>query len=192
MKIHTCSLLVFALFAAACATAPSRPSRPENVTVTFERPENFTDVKDSFSGSLDKVRDGYLEDLARHLKENASRLLGDGQKLAVTITDVDMAGDFEPGHGPAAMDIRIVRQIYPPRINLSFKVTDAAGATVREGARQLRNLDFMMDPAAAMRTSDTLRHEKALLDNWINSDLSGLESSLKPAARAPGGRASAP
>jgi hypothetical protein len=177
MKSKITSLLVVTLFAAACATTPVRPSKPESVSVTFEHPENFTDLKDSFTGSLDKVRDGYLEDLAGHLKENASRLLGDGQKLAVTITDVDMAGDFEPGLGPAAMDIRIIKPIYPPRIDLGFKVTDAAGATVREGKRQLRNLDFMHDPVAAMRTSETLRYEKALLDNWIRDDLAGLAGS---------------
>jgi hypothetical protein len=179
MKIKILPLLAPVLFIAACATTPTQPSRPGAVSVVFEHPENFTDVKDSFTGSLDKVRDGYLEDLAGHLKENASRLLGDGQKLAVTITDVDMAGDFEPGRGPSAMDIRVVKQIYPPRIDLGFKVTDATGATVREGARRLRNLDFMMDPVAAMRTSETLRHEKALLDHWIRDDLAGLSGGKK-------------
>jgi hypothetical protein len=179
MKSKILPLLVPMLFVAACATTPLQPSRPENVTVIFEHPENFTDVKDSFTGSLDKVRDGYLEDLADHIKENASRLLGDGQKLAVTITDVDMAGDFEPGRGPSAMDIRVVKQIYPPRIDLGFKVTDAAGATVREGTRQLRNLDFMNDPVAAMRSSETLRYEKALVDTWVRDDLSGLSGAKK-------------
>ncbi|OAM91335.1 DUF3016 domain-containing protein [Termitidicoccus mucosus] len=179
MKSKIVPLLVSMLFVAACATTPLQPSRPENVTVTFEHPENFTDVKDSFTGSLDKVRDGYLEDLADHIKENASRFLGDGQKLAVTITDVDMAGDFEPGRGPSAMDIRVIKQIYPPRINLGFKVTDAAGATVREGTRQLRNLDFMNDPVATMRSSETLRYEKALIDNWTRDDLSGLAGAQK-------------
>jgi hypothetical protein len=179
MKSKIIPLLVSMLFVAACVTTPLQPSRPENVTVTFEHPENFTDVKDSFTGSLDKVRDGYLEDLAAHIKENASRHLGDGQKLAVTITEVDMAGDFEPGRGPAAMDIRIIKQIYPPRIDLGFKVTGAAGATVREGTRQLRNLDFMNDPVAAIRSSETLRYEKALIDNWIRDDLSGLSGARK-------------
>ncbi|MDR0353341.1 MAG: DUF3016 domain-containing protein [Opitutaceae bacterium] len=179
MKSKIIPLLVPVLFVAACATTPMQPSKPESVSVTFAHPENFTDVKDSFTGSLDKVRDGYLENLADHIKENASRFLGDGQKLAVTITDVDMAGDFEPGRGPSSMDIRIIKQIYPPRIDLSFKVTDAAGATVREGARQLRNLDFMSDPVAAMRSSETLRYEKALVDNWIRDDLSGLSGAKK-------------
>ncbi len=159
------------LFAAACATVPVPPAKPGNVSVTFDHPENFADVKDSFTGSLDKVRDGYLEDLADYIKETASRVLAEGQKLAVTITDVDMAGDFEPGHGPSLMDVRIIKQIYPPRINLRFKVTDSAGATVREGARQLVNLDFMNDPRPSMLSTETLRYEKALLENWIRDDL---------------------
>ena len=93
----------------------------------------------------------------------------EGHLLSVTFTDIDMAGDFEPWRGPRFDDIRIVKDIYPPRINLSFRLTDAEGNVVKEGTRELRDLAFMMKITMAFR-DDPVRHEKALLDDWLRSE----------------------
>lgn len=60
----------------------------------------------------------------------------------------------------------MVKEIYPPRIQLAFRLTDAAGDVVKEGGRELRGLRLMTRGFA----DDTLRHEKALLDDWLRSE----------------------
>lgn len=136
--------------------------------VVFFEPLKFTDVRDSQSG--DSSRTTYLEQIRDHLLEQAKYHVPEGHLLRVTFTDIDMAGDFEPWRGPRFDDIRIVKDIYPPRISLSFRLTDAEGNVVKEGKRELRDLAFLMKITMGFR-DDSVRHEKALLDDWLRSEL---------------------
>lgn len=156
-----------ALVAADKAAAPV--SRAE---VTFVDPDKFTDVRDSYMGS-DKGRDGILDQIKDYIQERAKLYVPEGQKLSIKITDVDLAGDFEPWRGPQLQDIRIVKDIYPPRIALSYALTDATGKVVKEGKRDLRDLAFQMK--ISINNQDSLRHEKALLDDWLSDDLGRLK-----------------
>ena len=145
--------------------AADRP--PERVEIVFLEPEKFTDVRDSYMGS-DKGRDYTLAQIGDYIRARASALVPEGMKLAITVTDVDLAGDFEPWHGARFDDVRIVKDIYPPRIALAFRLTDASGQVVKQGQRELRDLAFMMK--LSIDRNDPLRHEKALLDDWLRED----------------------
>jgi len=142
--------------------------------VTFFEPKNFTDVRDSAMDSSDSFRDATLAELKTYLVRQANRYLTPGQKLTITVTDVHLAGDFEPWRGPRWDDVRIVKDIYPPRIALSFQLTDADGQIVREGKRELTDLAFMMKMTMAFQ-DDPLRHEKALLDDWLSEEFRTLK-----------------
>jgi hypothetical protein len=135
--------------------------------VNFFEPQKFTDVRDSYMGDFERTT--YLDSIRDHLLQQAKYYVPDGHTLNVTVTDVDMAGDFEPWRGPRFDDIRIVKDIYPPRINLAFRLTDAAGNVVKEGRRELRDLSFMMKITMSFR-DDPVRHEKALLDDWLRAE----------------------
>lgn len=160
--------LVISLAAAlACASAsfaapPADQKSP--VDVVFDQPEKFTDVRDSYMGT-DNGRDGLLGLLKEHLQQRAPRYLAEGQTLTVTFTDVDLAGDYEPWRGVNYQDVRIVKEIYPPRLTFSYKIADASGAVVKEGQEKLLDLAFQMN--AAFNSQDSLRYEKAMLDNWL-------------------------
>ena len=88
--------------------------------------------------------------------------------LEVQITQVQRAGGFEPSRGAQAGDVRIVRDIYPPRIDLRFTLIGPNGNTLREGPRQLRDSAFLMRPG--MGSGEALQHEKALLDDWVDKE----------------------
>ena len=137
-------------------------------TVMFFEREKFTDVRDGYPGS-DAGRDATLAELRKFIIQRAARHLAPGQKIAITVTDVDLAGDFEPWRGPQFDDIRIVKDLYPPRIKLVFQLTDADGRVVNGGQRDLRDLGFMMK--LSINQSDPLRHEKELLEDWLRAEL---------------------
>ena len=171
MKTNILIPFLSCLLCASCSTLSSdKPAAPSNktVTVTFVDPEKFTDVKMS-SMESDKDRDFILGEIKDFIVEKAPRHMDEGQTLEVTITNIDMAGDFEPWHGARMHDIRIIKDIYPPRIDLGFKLTGADGTVVSEGARQLCDSTFMMS-ASLFSTNDSLRHEKQLLENWLQKD----------------------
>jgi hypothetical protein len=147
--------------------AADRPTASA-VEVTFVEPNKFTDLKDRYT-SLEEANPAYLKELQEHLQRVAARRLAPGQRLVVSITNVDMAGDFEPWRSPQYQDVRIVKDIYPPRIDLSFQLLDAGGAVIAQGQRELRDLAFNMR-ISGVSNNDPLRHEKALLDDWIRRE----------------------
>lgn len=161
-------VLVLALGVAGAVRALDAVKGPATVEVIFYEPEKFTDVRDGYMGS-DKGREATLDTLKDYLTGRAVRGLTAGQKLAITVTDVDLAGDFEPWRGSQWGDVRIVKDIYPPRLTLVFHLTDADGTVLKEGKRDLRDLAFMIKMTMGFR-DDPLRHEKALLDDWLGAD----------------------
>jgi hypothetical protein len=158
--------------AKAAVQSPKAPAN-QRAEVVFVAPEKFTDVRDSYTGT-DSGRDAILDQLREYIEERADKLIPPGDHLLVSITDVDLAGDFEPWRGPNWADVRIVKDIYPPRINLSFRVTDAAGRVIKEGVRNLSDTAFLMNMTVQFR-DDPLRHEKTLLDDWMQREFRELK-----------------
>lgn len=163
----------------ATHAAPTSPTAPAPRTIAraevmFFEPTKFTDVRDSYMG--DYTRTTYLDQIRDHLLEQAKYYVPEGHLLSVTFTDIDMAGDFEPWRGPRFDDIRVVKDIYPPRINLTFRVTDKEGNVVKEGKRELRDLAFLMKITTTFR-DDSVRHEKALIDDWLRSEFPRIRKS---------------
>lgn len=163
----------------AVQAAPNSESTPTGnktiarAEVNFFEPRKFTDVKDSSMGDYERTT--YLDQIRDHLLEQAKYFVPDGHTLSVTFTDIDMAGDFEPWRGPRFDDIRIVKDIYPPRLVLAFQLKDADGKVVKEGKRELRDLAFMMKITMAFR-DDPVRHEKGLIDDWLRSEFPRVRS----------------
>ncbi|HUR59839.1 MAG TPA: DUF3016 domain-containing protein [Opitutaceae bacterium] len=167
MKLNR--LLLVPLLGLAPWANAARPAPTDvRAEVLFLEPEKFTDVKDSYM-SDDVNRTTYLDQLRDHLIEQARSYVPMGAKLAVTFTDIDLAGDFEPWRGPRFDDIRIVKDIYPPRLKFSFRLIDAEGNVVKQGDRDMRDMAFQMKITMGTN-SDTLRYEKGMLDDWMRSE----------------------
>lgn len=158
---------VLSALAASAAPTPAPARTVARAEVVFFEPKKFTDVRDSSMGDYERTT--YLDQIRDHLLEQAKYYVPDGHQLSVTFTDIDMAGDFEPWRGPRFDDIRIVKDIYPPRMVLAFRLTDADGQVVKEGKRDLRDLAFMMKISMTFR-DDSVRHEKALIDDWLRTE----------------------
>lgn len=157
---------------AAVPFAADQPSAGV-VQVTYIRPETFRDVGDNGRVTTDKRRDTLLGELARHVERNAAPRIPAGSTLSIAVTDVDMAGDFEWWHGPRSDHIRIVKDVYPPRIKLDFRLADAAGGAIAEGRRELTDLSFMTN---VEYRNDLLRYEKKLIDDWLEREFPGPKS----------------
>lgn len=151
----------------ATGQAAGTPAPPGIVSVTYDNPATF-DQGRAGGRETEKARRAWVDALSQYLAERAAPRLPQGQQLEVHITDVQRAGNFEPWRGPQGADVRIVRDIYPPRIDLRFKLLDGDGRLLREGSRQLRDATFMM--RADLHPNDPLRYEKSLLDDWMHKE----------------------
>jgi hypothetical protein len=137
---------------------------PDNVSVHYQDPRHFTEARRSFVLLLIRP-DGYLEPLRIYIALRASRVLAPGQRLDFEVSDVDRAGEYEPWRGPDFNDMRIIKDIYPPRIDLDFTLYGADGKVLRQGSRQLRDAAFLSRGSPV--NQDSLRYEKSLIDLWL-------------------------
>ncbi|MDD3181066.1 MAG: DUF3016 domain-containing protein [Opitutaceae bacterium] len=151
------------------ADTQSQSAKQSRVSVTFIKPEAFTDAKDSMMGS-DRELAGILDEIREHLGQIVDRYIPKEQHLDLKITNIDMAGDFEPWSGPQAQDVRIIKEIYPPRIDLEFRLTDSTGKMIKEGSRELRDMSFLMKPQLRLSSLERLPYEKELLVDWLRSE----------------------
>ena len=131
-----------------------------DVTVNYVQPERFSDLP-----FATWEREDVLKDLTRHFAKLGAQL-PPGQNLRVDVLDVDLAGREYPG-GPR--DLRIIKSsgVDWPRIDLRFAI-EQNGQVLRSGEVQLRDMSFM-DRISRHTDSDSLRHEKRMIDDWFYS-----------------------
>jgi Protein of unknown function (DUF3016) len=118
----------------------------------------------------EKLADGSTSDveaLEEHVRKRAARLLAPGERLTLEITDLDRAGSPENSR-PGLSGVRVVRDVYPVRIEFTFRLGIADGGMSEEGAVSLSGLPVA---AAAAYGEDPLRYERALLDAWLERKL---------------------
>ena len=70
---------------------------------------------------------------------------------------------------PRYRDIRIMRDIYPPRISLQYTLKDAS-RIVSEGDARLSDTGYLHN-IGLKSDSDPLRYEKRLIDDWVKRQL---------------------
>jgi hypothetical protein len=143
------------------------------VDVIYSHPEKFTDAGRDQRGS-DYGLDENLDELSRYIVNRADAVIPEGEKLTITFTDIDLAGEYEPWRSASrGRDARIVKDIYTPKMDFSFKLTDASGNVVKEGTRHLTNMTFMMDILSPNLRSEPLGHDKQMIGNWLRSEFGG-------------------
>ena len=150
------------------ADAPRALPDDSRVAVAWTDPAEFTELRRS-GNRYDAARGTWLTDLAQHLRKRAEAVLPTNERLEVTIVDIDRAGDYEPWHGMALHDTRIMRDIYPPRMTVQFRQLDADGKVVAEGERKLSDPAYLMG-IQPLNDSDPLRYEKRMIDSWVRRE----------------------
>ncbi len=171
--------LLLALGLAACAStqgpgflaadAPRSLPASGPVSVAWADPAGFAELRHS-PNRYDSARSNWLPELAEHLRKRAEARLGPGERLDLTIIDVDRAGEYEPWIGVNYQDTRIVRDIYPPRMTVQFRHIGADGRVLAEGERKLSDPGFLTG-ITPIDTSDPLRFEKRMIDEWLRREL---------------------
>jgi hypothetical protein len=151
--------------AAETAAAPGATFQTQKAVVSYGDIANLSEI--AFNPSRPK---NWMNQLSRYIATAADRTLPAGERLIVTINDVDLAGaDEMQRRGAALEDVRVVRNSTPPRIDLNFRLESADGAVVESGHRELRDANFLY--VSSLRHSDqALRYEKNLIDDWMHKE----------------------
>jgi hypothetical protein len=155
MKIVATSVILLAGFFSSAEAS--------DVTILFVHPEAYTDAAENGEYGLDAQRTT-LDEVARYLDELGRRYLLPEQALAIQVLDVDLAGQYEPWRRDA-YNVRIYRDVYPPRITMRYQFTDVNG-DVLDREEVVSDIDYLSNPRARF-THAPLRYEKPMLENWF-------------------------
>ena len=142
------------------------------VEVIFENPEEYRDI-DYGDGNTRRGIKVHLPILEKHILKQGKRFLKEGQTLSMTITDVDLAGEYEPWRSPDFDDIRIVKDIYPPRISFSFELKDSEGTVLKSGEEKLVDMSFQY--RVRISSYDDLFYDKEMITDWMRLMIRNLD-----------------
>lgn len=145
------------LFAALVWAVPAEAA----VTVQFVEPQGYTEAG---GHGYDSERN--LAALERHMVKQGGRCLRNGESLELRVLDVDLAGRQEWWRG-AAYDLRVMREITWPRIELEYVWRDAAGALLGQGRERVADMSYLWRSGYVRHDPDALPYEKAMLGDWF-------------------------
>lgn len=151
-----------------CLLASTQAYSQAEVEVNWQNPEDYRDVRPAnesrkrFAETTFKRLDEYLVKLAEKLP--------DGQKLVITVTNLDLAGEVWPasfiGLGHSASDVRLIKRIDIPRMAFSYQLLDQSGVVLQEGQEKLKDMSFQ-ERANRLFDNEPLRYEKNMLRQWF-------------------------
>jgi len=154
------SLLCVALWVGTCASAQSAPV----VDVSFEKPESYTDAWQRSRHGTDAELKQTLDAIQRIFAEQGARHLKPGDKLKVTVLDLDLAGEIEPARS-GAMDLRVVRSITWPRMTVRYSLTRDGKETSADA--KMSDPGYQDNAGTCSRSGDFC-YEKQMIGRWMS------------------------
>jgi hypothetical protein len=153
LMITLLTLYTFILLSLSANAATSK--------VTWVDYEKYRDIDPSNEGRK-HFRERVFYNLEKHF-DKLSAKLPEGQVLNIKVTDVDLAGDTHIG---GISQIRIIKDMYSPRMNFSYELDNADGSIVTSDDVVLKDKSFMMGSALKYR-NQSFGYEKKMLDDWF-------------------------
>jgi hypothetical protein len=137
------------------------------VTVQWVSPAQF---RDSYYTSMktEKSRQIILDDLQKFIVAQASQSLKEGENLEIRVTDVDMAGEFEPWTDHP--DVRKVRAPYFAYIAFGYRLTGADGKVIKENDN-VRLTNELLTPPDLPDRDQMEPYLRQTLRDWLRLNL---------------------
>lgn len=132
--------------------------------VKWTNPDKYRDV-DAGDGHRAKFKARIFANFEEHFSLLAEKL-PEGQTLLIDVKDVDLAGDVHQN----MQRIRVIKEIFFPRIEFSYQVLDGNKNVLTSGDVNLKDMSFMMG-SNLRYNRDSLGYEKRMLDEWFEKTL---------------------
>ncbi|WP_456377568.1 DUF3016 domain-containing protein [Thiolapillus sp.] len=158
MKVF--SLLVFSIL-----LIPATATAGGSAVIHWSSPGGYKDIKASI-GTQEQFQKQTFAELEAYMQKLAASL-PNGQKLEMTVTNLDLAGylrtsDVIRGYS----DIRVVKDMYPAKIQFQYRLLDSNGKLLKEGSENLKSMP--PGSTASMRfNANPLSIEKRMLKKWF-------------------------
>ncbi|MBI3285405.1 MAG: DUF3016 domain-containing protein [Burkholderiales bacterium] len=136
------------------------------VKVSWHEPEKFTDIRPNGYETRDAFQQRVFKEFDQMFAAQAQRL-ADGYLLEVTVTDLDLAGEVRPLFARTLNDIRVVKELYWPRMSFRYTLKDPQGKQLAAGKEDLKDMNFMMR-AGVTPGYTSFGYEEHMLRDWFH------------------------
>lgn len=128
------------------------------VEVKFTEPTKFGDI-----GRSSFTRDQNLKTLRAHF-ESLGKKLPAAQKLAIEVTDVDLAGEERWLHGQP--DVRVLKgRADWPAITLKYSLSEGQ-RTLKTGDERIADMSYLQNSLGMLKDQE-LAYERRMIDRWF-------------------------
>lgn len=161
-----CAVALSSQVQAATAEQTDKTEKTSAVKVTWQNPEKYSDIRPANSSRkvyqerVTKAFDKFLGELAEKLPA--------GYRLEVTVKDLDLAGDVNPMYRLDNTDIRVVKDIYFPRMKLDYVLFDQNNQQIQQEADvKIKDMGFMTSSNIGYQNRE-FAYEYEMLKKWFN------------------------
>lgn len=148
----------------ALLVAVSSPVFAADVKVNWGKLDEFTDIQESFA-HREQFRLDMQKEFALVFQHHAKKL-PEGYQLEITVTDLDLAGDVRPGVYNGVHHVRVMKELYWPRMNIEFELKNAQGEVVAKGNENLRDMDYLRRVRIPSGNTE-FEFEEKMIQDWF-------------------------
>jgi hypothetical protein len=136
------------------------------VKVNWLNPEKYSDIRPA-NGSRKAFQERVTKAFEKILGELTEKLPA-GYSLEITVKDIDLAGDVNPMYRIDNTDVRVIKDIYFPRIKLDYVLFDQNKQPIRqESDVKLKDMGFMTSNHIGYQNRE-FAYEHEMLKKWFN------------------------
>jgi hypothetical protein len=137
--------------------------------VNWQNTHKYTDIdsanlgKKSMLNSIDKSFTKEFNELAAKLPV--------GFQLTITVTDLDLAGEVEPSPFSMMDQIRLLKDLYIPKITFDYQVLSAGGVSILEAKNfTLKDMQYLSG-LRSTQSSESYYYERKMISEWFTKDV---------------------
>jgi hypothetical protein len=151
----------------------------ETVTISFDKPDRFTDFKTRDIRST-KDQERLMSEMKKFIRQSVKKSSINGAQLKIFVTDVDMAGRFVYPGGSLdlrnnirnnSMDsVRVVKESDRVHFDFDFEILDEKGAILKQGKEHLSSMGIQLTRYSRLKHKNgNFNYVMPLFEEWLKS-----------------------
>jgi hypothetical protein len=137
--------------------------------VQWQNPESYSDIRSGNQTNKSRMR-SIDNALGKEFTELAAKL-PEGYRFEVTVTDLDLAGEIDPIPTRSMNQIRVLKDIYFPRMTLDYRLLDANGAVQMEQKDvKLKDMQYLSE-TNSVDSNQSYYSERKMIRDWFDKDI---------------------
>lgn len=161
-------VLIFIMLQASCSSTDEQPetivAQDRMVTVTLMHPDEFTDIEAGNMGVQSRFEQNVADKLAEAL---ADEFEDNNVTIDITFTDIDLAGETRFN----TQEIRVIKDLYIPRMAFEYTIKDTSGNVVKEGSDNIKDMGYLDRRLFGMEADDLIGYDKRMLVEYFEKIL---------------------